>query len=295
MKKVIRDDLDLLKIAESGQCFRWSAVNGYDNPAAIRIIAGSRVLFMEKTGGSEYDLSCSSEEFDGFWKDYLDLGTSYRKIRKLVSKEKDGYLFSASEAGKGIRILKQDPFESLISFIISQRKNIPAIRASIEKICRLAGDRISFSDSEKEWLSSRGLTCTEECFGFPSPEALASIRDNELDSCGTGYRTPYILSASRDVVSGITDPEAMDEMDDLELFDSLMKIYGVGKKVASCVCLFGFHRLDFFPVDVWIERVLSRHYSSGFPFADYAPYNGVLQQYMFFYERTGGVTENRPQ
>ncbi len=280
------DDLDLFKIAESGQCFRWIRVKD-ENPAAYRIIAGGRVLFLDFDGGT-LDLSCDEGSYEAFWRDYLDFKTNYKGIRELIKREKDEYLFNAAESGKGIRILKQDPFETLISFIISQRKNIPAIRASIEKLCALAGKKIELSEGEREWLDRKeiGMEAAEGLYSFPGPKEIACLSQDELKSCGTGYRAPYLSAAAKQVSKGILDLSALERLNDEELLNELMKLYGVGVKVASCACLFGFHRLDFFPVDVWIGRVLSEHYENGFPFSDYAPYNGVMQQYLFFGARS---------
>ena len=289
MKIKLDDDLDLVKTAESGQCFRWTKTDHEGDSAAYRIIAGGRVLFIieDPFEKGTFDLSCSKEEYRDFWQDYLDMDTDYRGIRSLAGKAGDKVLYNAAEAGKGIRILKQDTFEMLISFIISQRKSIPAISSCIGKICMKAGKEIVLSGEEKEWLQSHHILkeAGKGIYSFPSAEDILKLSPEEISSCGTGYRTPYIMKAAEGVLRGDHDLDAMESLGDEELLSELMKIYGVGKKVASCVCLFGFHRLDFFPVDVWIERVLERYYPEGFPFNTYAPYNGVMQQYLFYYER----------
>ena len=284
------DDLDLNDIAESGQCFRWEKVNEDKDPVIFRIIAGNRVLFLLKLSEGVYDLSCEENVFHSFWSTYFDIETKYREIRDRVDRS-DGFLSRAAEYGKGIRILKQDPFECLISFIISQRKNIPAIRSCIEKLSAEAGEKISLPEKERQWLKEKGVEPRyfEDIYSFPTPGALAGLSEDALKSCSAGYRAPYIRRASESVLSGELDLEELCKLDDVELMSALMGIYGVGKKVASCVSLFGFHRLDFFPVDVWIDRVLSERYKNGFPFEKYRPYNGVMQQYMFFFARSGAV------
>ncbi|MBQ7725041.1 MAG: DNA-3-methyladenine glycosylase 2 family protein [Lachnospiraceae bacterium] len=288
MKIRFEDDLDLLKIAESGQCFRWKRIDNGGGPAACRVIAGGRVLFvMEGADQGTFELSCTEDEYRQFWSKYLDMDTDYRGIRKMALDSGDRVLSNAADAGKGIRILKQDTFEMLISFIISQRKSIPAIRSTIEKICSKAGKKLELNENEKEWLEDRGFPSEtgEDMYAFPSAQDIKRLSPDDLASCGTGYRAPYIEKAAEGIISGEIDLDSMEKLSDEELITELMKIYGVGKKVASCVCLFGFHRLDFFPVDVWIERVLSKYYPDGFPFKTYAPYNGVMQQYLFFNER----------
>jgi N-glycosylase/DNA lyase len=264
----IKDDFDLLKIADSGQCFRFNKCSdGYS------VVAGDKYVFVKKVGETEYDFSCDSKTFDLFWKDYFDLETSYSDIRKRIDKKTDEYLFCASEYGKGIRILRQDPWEMLISFIISQRKNIPAIKASIEKLCALAGKKIGTDPEGKE------------IFSFPTPKELAAVSMEALSACSLGYRDKYVHRAAMDVASGVCKLESYKELDDEKLREKLLELYGVGVKVANCEILFGYHRLDAFPKDVWINRVLELKYPDGFLFDRYAPYNGVMQQYLFFYSR----------
>lgn len=264
----IKDDFDLSKIADSGQCFRFNKCSdGYS------VVAGDKYVFVKKVGETEYDFSCDRKTYDLFWKDYFDLETSYSDIRKRIDKKTDEYLFCASEYGKGIRILRQDPWEMLISFIISQRKNIPAIKASIEKLCALAGKKIGTDPEGKE------------IFSFPTPKELAAVSMEDLSACSLGYRDKYVHRAAMDVISGVCKLESYKELDDEKLREKLLELYGVGVKVANCEILFGYHRLDAFPKDVWINRVLELKYPDGFLFDRYAPYNGVMQQYLFFYSR----------
>ena len=268
----IDDDFDLLKIAESGQCFRFNRCEG-----GYSVAAGNRHVFVKELGEGRYDFGCDEAEFEGFWRDYFDLDTCYGDIRKKIDKKRDEYLYNASEYGKGIRILKQDPWEMLISFIISQRKNIPAIKASIEKLCALAGEKI---DEGPEFGA---------IYSFPTPKALAALSMEQLSGCSLGYRDKYVHQAAMDVASGAVNPDSWRSLSDEALMEELLKLYGVGVKVANCEILFGCHRLDAFPRDVWINRVLEMHYPEGFFFEDYTPYNGIMQQYLFFYSRTEKV------
>ena len=272
MKIRIVDDFDLEKIAESGQCFRFNKIgDGYS------VVSEDKYLFVKKISDTEYDFSCSEEEFEYYWKNYFDLNTSYEGIRGRIDRNEDEYLFNASEYGKGIRILIQDPWEMLISFIISQRKNIPAIKASIEKLCALAGKKIA-TDAEGN-----------DVFSFPTPKELAKVSMEELAACSLGYRDKYVHRAAMDVASGVCDLESFRDLDDEHLMAKLLELYGVGVKVANCEILFGYHRLDAFPRDVWINRVLEQKYPNGYNFSKYEPYNGVMQQYLFFYSRNDGL------
>ena len=270
MKITIKDDFDLARIADSGQCFRFNrCADGSYSVTAL----DKHVLVKELEPGA-YEFDCSKKEFDSFWKIYFDLDLSYSGIRAMIDKKKDPYLFSAAEYGQGIRILRQDPWEMLISFIISQRKNIPAIKASIEKLCALAGDVIGEDESGAA------------IFSFPTPDRLAALTMEQLSGCSLGYRDKYVHQAAMDVASGAVDLKSFEKLDDAGLMEELLKLFGVGVKVANCEILFGYHRLDAFPRDVWINRVLDTYYQNGFDFESYAPYNGVMQQYLFFYSRS---------
>ncbi len=269
----ITDDFDLGKIADSGQCFRWQPIEN----SGYRIIHGNSCLCIWKTDCHDendtiYRLDCSEDEYRNVWSKYLDMDEDYRSIRERIDVNSDPFLHEAAEHEQGIRILKQDPWEALISFIISQNRNIPAIKASIEKLAERAGERK---------IDSRG----EVYYTFPAPEAIAAMSQEALNECKLGYRDKYVRRAAESVVNGELDLEKIGEGTDDEVLANLTGLYGVGKKVASCMLLFGLHHLNAFPVDVWIKRVLETEYSKGYPFEDYSPYNGVYQQYMFAYYR----------
>ena len=246
-----REELDIKKIAESGQTFRMKPIED-----KWLLCAANRIAFAKE---NEDSLAIDSDD-ESFWADYFDMQTDYRAIRESIDPD-DFYLSEAAEFSKGIRILRQDSFEMLISFIISQRKSIPAISTSIEKIC--GGYDKPFPD----------------CF------ELSDFSEEKLISCGLGYRVPYIMRAAADVSEGRLNLENLKKLSDECLIKELMKIYGVGIKVANCTALFGYHRISAFPIDVWIRRVLDEHYAQGFPFERYNGYAGVLQQYMFYFAR----------
>lgn len=268
MKTVIEDDLDLDKIADSGQCFRWRKID--DETWGIPV--GERFLRIRDMGAGNFDLDCNHEEFETFWSPYLDLQTDYRSIRAAIDPKADPFLHKASESEAGIRILRQDLWETLISFIISQNRNIPAIKRSIELICQKVGSPISDINGEA-------------VYSFPTPDEIASMSDKDLSGCALGYRDSYIKETARRVAGGDYKLEELLEMGDDESLQRLMALKGVGKKVASCVLLFGLHRMDAFPIDVWIKRILENEYPGGYPMESYHPWNGVYQQYMFAYYR----------
>ena len=264
----IHDDFNLSKIAESGQCFRWQQTDA----RTWRIPHRGKCLYITEQDGSSYELDCSKEEFAGIWQEYFDLQENYEKIRARIDPDEDPFLFAASENEKGIRILRQDPWEMLITSIITQNRNIPAIKRSVELLAEACG---------KQHLDARGRTF----FSFPKPDEILSLSFSELSQCRLGYRCKYVRAAAEAAVSGELDLARLQSMDENSALTALTKLYGVGMKVASCVTLFGLHHLDAFPVDVWIKRVLEQEYPGGYPFEKYSPYNGIYQQYMFAYYR----------
>ncbi len=270
--RTITDDFDLDKIAASGQCFRWTKVSGTDEPLTYRIIAGRKCLYLADLGGGEFAFECSEEDFEGFWRGYFDLEEDYSAIRARIDPQKEPFLHAAAEYEKGIRILRQDTWETLITFIISQNRNIPAIRRSVELLAETCGELLT---------DCRG----QEYHAFPEPDMVAELTDEQLDDCRLGYRCKYVAAAAKSVRDGEIDLKALADADESTTIKALTALYGVGKKVASCVSLFGLHHVDAFPVDVWMERILAQEYPDGYPFESGTPFNGVYQQYMFAYYR----------
>lgn len=262
----IQDDFDLYKITHSGQCFR--AIQEADN--TYRFITGENILHITELSdkddlGKTFEVSCTKDEWKKVWFEYFDLDNNYRKIRESIPRE-DSYLRNAALLGKGIRILKQDKFETLISFIISQRKSIPAIRKSVELLSGNYGKK-----SHEDGV----------CF-FPTATEIFSATKEELATCGLGYRIPYIMKVAKQITEGEIDINQWDTLPDEELVTELKSIYGVGDKVANCVALFSYHRTGLAPVDTWIKKVIETKYSGINPFEGYGNYAGIMQQYMFY-------------
>ncbi len=261
-------DFDLDRIAVSGQCFRWEPTEG----GGYRIPFRDRCLHIRNTEDGGYMLDCSESEFRTLWRDYFDLETDYAVLRDRVDAERDPFLFRAVQAGRGIRILRQDPWEMLITFIISQNRNIPAIRRSVELLCDSCGEKKT---------DTRGA----EYAAFPDPEAVAALSEKDLSDCSLGYRCGYVHAAAEAVAGRKIDLEGLLAACEAETMAALTGLYGVGIKVASCVSLFGLHHTDAFPVDVWMKRILAEQYPDGYPYEKYSPYNGIYQQYLFAYYR----------
>ncbi len=247
-----------------GQCFRW---NEQADGSFIGVV-GDTVARVYKNGESfQVDANCDCETA---LSSYLDLERDYDKIRTTVSIDSKTAL--AADFGAGIRILKQEPWEALCSFIISQCNNIPRIKLIISKLCFQYGKKI-------EWGG-------ETYYTFPTADDIAGLSVSDLDFLKSGYRAPYILGAARAVSNGQLDFDALRAMNTIEAKKQLLMLDGVGDKVASCMLLFGLGKLDAFPVDVWVHRVTEQFYGKGFdPSKAFGEYAGIAQQYLFYYAR----------
>ena len=282
IKKVI-DDFSIEQICDSGQCFRMSKISHPDFGTCVEVIAGGRYLIVCQEGREAY-FDCSEREYEEFWKGYFDIdsATDYGKIKASIDPE-DSYLNNAAEFGYGIRILNQDPWEMIISFIISQRNNIKRIRGCIARLCEKYGEK-------KTALNEDGTVKTDAdgneivYYDFPRPEVLAAVDVSDLKALGVGYRDVYIKKAAEAVMLKEIDVDAISKMNYEESREELLKLYGVGGKVADCICLFALHHTDAFPRDTHIISIVDNEYGGEFPFDKYPGYAGVLQQYMFFYD-----------
>lgn len=280
--------------ALSGQCFRMNPIPG----GGFSVISQGRFLEIFQKENI-FSFSCSEEDFP-YWENYFDLKTDYRKIASSVLPQ-DSYLRKAAEFGKGIRILRQDVWEMIITFVISQQKTIPKIKEAAELLSCSYGKQM-------------------EAFGhvyyaFPTPAELSKASLEDLLKLKLGYRAKYIHRICRDALEGHLDLNFLAAMDYAQAMDYLTGFYGIGEKVANCICLFGLHHVDAFPVDTWIKKILLREYYSekynSLPksklydaiikehFSIYKGYAGVMQQYIFFYERslsqtTGSLPECSP-
>lgn len=262
-------NFDIRRTFLCGQCFRWSA----DENGAFSGIAGGRRLTVTQSGG-EVTLHGIPEQDIPFWENYFDLGTDYSRFISTLSA--DETLKKACEFSPGIRILRQEPFETLISFIISQNNNIPRIAGIIGRLCESFG------------------TPLEDGYAFPTAQQLSGITPDDLAPLRAGFRARYICDAVEKIISGAVDFAEIDELPLAEAREKLKSIVGVGDKVADCVLLFAFHKLDAFPKDVWVKRLMAQFYPDGLPECT-AGIEGIAQQYLFDYVRNGGgllITNN---
>lgn len=242
--------MNIETIANSGQCFRLNQIDDKH----YELVAFGEVLRMYVPKPGSF---CYTSYRD--WSRYFRFNEDYNIYNP------DPFLAKAIEHSPGLVILRQDPWEVLISFIISQRKSIPAIKNSIERLCRAYGDPID----DTHWA-------------FPTAEQLMQL---DKDDCGLGYRKDYIQTLARDVVDGNFSIEELIATDYETAKEMLLSIRGVGEKIANCVLLYGLHFDNAFPIDVHMRRVLDEHYPDGLPYEKYDGQLGLVQQYLFEYQR----------
>ncbi len=255
------DYFSLADTLDCGQCFRFETE---DN---LTFTGFYKSHYLKATALSEKEVffhDTDLKTFNSVWKDFFDLDTDYGAFQKVFKKDKT--LSLACDFAGGIRILKQEPWETLCSFIISQNNNIPRIKGIIARLCENFGEK------------------AENGYLFPSPDVIAKLDVEDLAPLRSGFRAKYILDAAQKVANGEIVLNDIYTMPIDEARKVLTSIKGVGPKVAECALLFGFYRLEAFPIDTWIKKVLSEYYPDGFP--EYAKeHGGVAQQYLFHYIR----------
>lgn len=305
--------LDLRQIAESGQCFRWKRI-GAD------IVRDGSDTYKDDTGDTQYDtyvipsfgprqrdfaplrismidpeqdlfeLSCDEIDWNGHWHKYLDMDTDYEDIKSRIFASGDEHAIEAYELGKGIRILRQDLWEMIITFLISQNNNITRITRSVEEICLRhsgyghgSGRSGTAADGSPRGVEDGRDTKEPEALYFPRPEEF-DLKILEDRSIGLGYRVPYIENAVRVFGESDTLFTELTEMTYEEAYETLIGFTGIGPKVANCICLFGLHHIEAFPIDTHVKQLLEKYYPKGFPYDKYEGIAGIIQQYLFYYE-----------
>lgn len=275
-------DFNTDHIFDCGQCFRWQRKDdgSYVGPAKGKI---ARISFSD---GCLVIDNCSEEDFHNVWKDYLDLDRDYGILKKELAAN-DSSMKAAAEYGYGIRILRQDFWETVVSFIISQNNNIPRIKSCIEAICERFGESIGKYDGK-------------EYFSIPQPEKLASLSSDDLAPCRLGYRAPYLVKMAQQFIEkGGADAVEKEIKNAEDPIQALQQFCGIGPKVAACISLFGLGRMDAFPIDVWMRRVMNRLYGidendiksmKSYAAEHFGENGGIAQQYLFYYIR--GLDKN---
>lgn len=254
-------DFDLPHTLDCGQAFRWvEKENGKWCGVAF-----NKYLELEKQNdGTVILYNTTEDDYNNIWKDYFDLERDYSLIVKAISANE--ILKTASEYGSGIRVLNQEPWETLCSFIISQNNNIKRIKGIISRLCENFGENKNYY------------------YTFPSAEKIAELSLDDLAVLRSGFRAKYILDAAQKVSSKEIDLNSLKNLPVDDARNELMKIKGVGPKVADCALLFSHKHIEAFPKDVWIKRAMEQLFDGELP-QEAIPYAGIVQQYIFFYAR----------
>jgi N-glycosylase/DNA lyase len=269
-------DFDAKHIFECGQCFRWKR----EKDDSYTGVAYGRVLNVK----SDYEKgivvlnNTNLDDFENIWYNYLDLARDYGAIKEELSQ--DETLKGAIEYGRGIRILNQEPWELIISFIISANNNIPRISKSIDVLSQMFGEPIEYG----------GKTY----YSFPTVDRLAQAELEQIDICKAGFRCKYIYKTSRMIFDGEVDIKAVISLDTENTKKELLRLSGVGPKVADCIMLFSMQKHDAYPVDVWVKRVTEHFYIhqdvsmkriQDFAGEKFGSLAGFAQQYLFYFAR----------
>ena len=254
-------DLDLAQTLDCGQSFRWveRGDGGFDGVAFGRSVT-------VRLDGTDLYIENADESDRALWHSYFDLGLDYGKIRSDIS-ALHPVLADAARYAPGIRILRQEPFEALCTFIISQNNNIKRIKGIVQRLCEQFGERLP-----------------DGAYAFPGADTMAKLTADDLAPLRAGFRNRYLVDAARKVADGDVDLEKCRSCDYEEARRELMQITGVGVKVADCTLLFGLHRVEAFPLDVWMKRAMATLFPDMTP-RDFGPYAGIAQQYIFHYSR----------
>lgn len=269
-------NFSLSDIFDCGQCFRFNkkGTNSYNGVAY-----GKYIEITEHP--QEISISSTEEcDYNVVWHDFFDMEFDYSACIKSFSF--DSTLKNASKYASGIRILHQEHWEALCSFIISQNNNIPRIKSIIEKMCEQLGTHIYTDENGKKYYS------------FPTPQMLLDAGEEKIFELKTGFRAKYIIDAARKVCNNQINFTEIEKMSTEDAISKLCEIKGVGLKVASCVLLFSFRKYDCFPIDVWMKKILEKYYPDFSGKEYFGEYAGIAQQYLFYYERClNGIEINK--
>lgn len=270
MEQILRNDtiridtnetISLKHIFECGQCFRWkpSPKGGY-----VGVAFGQATRLWQQEDGLY--LLATPQQVKEIWHPYLDLDRDYTALTQAFCTGE--FMEKAVAYGRGLRILQQEPWEALVSFLVSQCNNIPRICSILDTFCKLFGQPLELEG--------------DVLYAFPTPQRVAMLSLEDLAPLRAGYRAKYILSAAQAVAREQLDFEGLRGMNTPEARQGIMELQGVGRKVADCFLLFGLGKMDAFPVDTWMKKA-GAHYAPDL--ASFGPYAGLAQQYIFYYAR----------
>lgn len=272
-------DFDTDHIFDCGQCFRWE--RNEDGSYTGMAFGKPATISYEKESGTLQIVGASQEDYNSVWRHYLDLDRDYASIKKKLAAG-DPVMERAIAYGSGIRILNQEKWETLLAFIISQNNNIPRIKKCIESLAQTLGEEVG-EFGGRTW------------YKLPSPERLAAATEEDLAPCRLGYRAKYLIATGKKVAEdGIESLEelASPQLTAADTVERLREYTGVGPKVANCIALFAMGRIDSFPIDVWVKRVMHQLYGieegnvkamAKYAQEHFGQLGGIAQQYLFYY------------
>ena len=276
---------DVSKVFDCGQCFRFDPVKDSAHETEFAGCAFGKYVSLAQDGDKLYVYNATVEEYEDLWSSFLGLDRDYCEINEnILSLSKNPALADAVRLSSGIRILKQDEWEAICSFIISQNNNIPRIKKLVAALCRACGDRIDVSGMEGH-IANAHREQEGHFYSFPSPERVLTLGISGLSELKMGFRAKYIFDAAEKMVNAELDLDFLESANTEECVKHLCTVKGIGPKVACCALLFGFAKLDAFPVDVWIKKVVLKYFDENFDPASLGEYAGIAQQYLFYYER----------
>lgn len=286
---------------ECGQAFRYERIADEENYVEYITVAGGKIINVGQREIGELIFFCDwSEEYERLVTRYFALDVDYEEIRREITRRTDSqWLKLAAESAKGVVILRQDPWETLFSFIVSQNNNIPRIRKIIRSVCSEYGENLAISEKRSACPLGKcdkpsAEACREcgVCYSFPTASDILKNPEGLLPS-HPGFRYKYLIDAARRVDSGEVDLSDIADKASYEYtLERLKTILGVGDKVASCVALFGFGNLEAFPIDVWMKRAIDDYFDGSLDPKSLGEYAGVAQQYIFHYIRNLQSGEN---
>ena len=266
------EHFDVSQIFDCGQAFRFLPLPAPEGSFAVGGVAYGKYVEFVQSGNTLTIRNSTLSDYENIWKHYLSLDADYSEIQLDLKARFDSEVFEkAVEVGDGIRLLRQEPWECVCSFIVSQNNNIPRIRKIIESMCEKYGEEIEFEGKRH--------------YAFPTPEALANAGVDAIFELRTGFRAKYIYDAATKVANGELDLAKLFELDTNDALAELCRVNGIGPKVASCALLFAFEKYDAFPIDVWVKKIIEKYFPDGLDIKSLGDYAGIAQQYLFFYER----------
>jgi N-glycosylase/DNA lyase len=279
-KIIIKDirDFDPVHIFECGQSFRWLKERDGSFTGVVR----GKVVNVSMSSGDITIINSDFKDFCNIWFDYFDLGRDYSEIKKKLCV--DDIMQEAIKFGHGIRILRQELWETLISFIISANNRIPRIMKTISILSAEFGEEISFDN--------------KNYYSFPGIDLLSGSSVEQLEICKGGFRCKYIYNTANIIRQGSVNLDVLDTASTEEARAELTKLPGVGNKVADCTLLFSGKKHDVFPTDVWVKRVMEELYFKReasfneiqeFAKGYFGELSGFAQQYLFYYARENKI------